>query len=177
MQQCLIDYVNDYNTRAKPFTWTWNAKTTSPDSNVTGTVALTDRLARPTVDTPDVRSDQGGELIKRGRDAQTFMTGFDPEFVILKTPIRTPVANTFAERWIGTLRRELLDRTIIWNRHQLERLVVDYIDHYNTHRPHRSLHQRPPSPQHRANAESRVPRRVIRSTRCDGLINEYRHAS
>jgi hypothetical protein len=43
------------------------------------------------------------------------------------------VANTFAERWIGSLRRELLDRTIIWNQHQLERLVVDYIEHYNTH--------------------------------------------
>ena len=49
---------------------------------------------------------------------------------ILKTPIRTPVANAFAERWIGTLRRELLDRTIVWNRRQLEHLVVDYIDHY-----------------------------------------------
>ena len=63
---------------------------------------------------------------------------------VLTTPVRTPVANAFAERWIGTLRRELLDRTIIWNRRQLERLVVDYIDHYNTHRPHRSLDQRPP---------------------------------
>ena len=41
------------------------------------------------------------------------------------------VANAFAERWIGTLRRELLDRTIIWNRRQLNKLVVDYIDHYN----------------------------------------------
>ena len=51
---------------------------------------------------------------------------------ILKTPVRTPVANAFAERWIGTLRRELLDRTIIWNRRQLNKLVVDYIDHYNT---------------------------------------------
>jgi putative transposase len=51
------------------------------------------------------------------------------------------VANSFAERSIGTLLRELLDRTIIWNQH---RLVTDYIDHYNTHRPHRSLDQRPP---------------------------------
>ena len=65
---------------------------------------------------------------------------------ILKTPIRTPVANAFAERWIGTLRRELLDRAIIWNQRQLERLVVDYIEHYNSHRPHRSLDQRPPAP-------------------------------
>lgn len=64
---------------------------------------------------------------------------------ILKTPVRTPVANAFAERWIGTLRRELLDRTLIWNQVQLERLIVDYIDHYNQHRPHRSLDQHPPS--------------------------------
>ena len=96
---------------------------------------------------------------------------------VLKTPIRTPVANSFAERWIGTLRRELLDRNIIWNQHQLERLVVDYIEHYNTHRPDRSLHQRPPAPQHRPNAESQEPPRVIRSSRCDGLINEYRNAA
>jgi transposase InsO family protein len=87
------------------------------------------------------------------------------------------VANTFAERWIGSLRRELLDRTIIWNKRQVERLVVDYIEHYNTHRPHRSLHQRPPAPQPPPNAESRQPPRVIRSSRCDGLINEYRTAA
>ena len=78
-----------------------------------------------------------------------FVDSFDEIFRteglnILKTPVRTPVANTFAERWIGTLRRELLDRTIVWNQHQLEQLVTDYIDHYNTHRPHRSLCHRPP---------------------------------
>ena len=80
-----------------------------------------------------------------------FIDAFDEIFrteglKILKTPARTPVANAFAERWIGTVRRELLDRTIIWNQRQVERLVVDYIDHYNTHRPHRSLDQRPPRP-------------------------------
>lgn len=46
-------------------------------------------------------------------------------FKILETPVRTPVANTFAERWIGSIRRELLDRTIIWNRRQLDQLVAD----------------------------------------------------
>jgi putative transposase len=117
----------------------------------------------------------------RDRGSQ-FIDAFDDVFAaeglkILKTPIRTQVANTFAERWIGTLRRELLDRTIIWNQHQLERLVIDYIEHYNTHRPHRSLHQRPPAPQHPLTAESQQPPHVIRSSRCDGLINEYRHAA
>ena len=85
----------------------------------------------------------------RDRGGQ-FVAAFDEIFqtegvTVLKTPVRTPVANAFAERWIGTLRRELLDRTIIWNRSQLERLVVEYIEHYNHHRPHRSLDQRPPS--------------------------------
>jgi putative transposase len=118
----------------------------------------------------------------RDRGSQ-FTASFDEVFKteamkILKTPIRTPVANSFAERWIGTLRRELLDRTIIWNQRQLEHLVVDYIDHYNAHRPHRSLHQRPP----RADRESTpatpaTPLRVVKSTRCDGLINEYRNAA
>ncbi len=98
---------------------------------------------------------------------------------ILKTPIRTPVANTFAERWIGTLRRELLDRTIIWNQRQLEGLIVDYIDHYNTHRPHRSLDHRPPRVNDTQVNASRDPAslRVARSGRCDGLINEYRKAA
>ena len=93
---------------------------------------------------------------------------------IIKTPVRTPVANAFAERWIGTVRRELLDRTIIWNRQQLERLVIDYIDHYN--RPHRSLTQRPPA-ETAPPKLAPTPRRVAKSTRCDDLINEYQHAA
>ena len=85
----------------------------------------------------------GCRALVRDRGSQ-FVAAFDEIFStegirVLKTPVRTPVANSFAERWIGTLRRELLDRTIIWNRGQLERLVIDYIDHYNTHRPHRVL--------------------------------------
>ena len=91
----------------------------------------------------------GARALVRDRGSQ-FVDSFDEIFrteglKILKTPVRTPVANTFAERWIGSIRRELLDRTIIWNRQQLERLVGDYINHYNSHRPHRSLEQRPPA--------------------------------
>ena len=80
----------------------------------------------------------GTRALVRDR-ANQFIDAFDEIFrtermKILKTPVRTPVANAFAERWIGTLRRELLDRTIIWNQHQLQRLVLDYIARYNTHR-------------------------------------------
>ncbi len=111
-----------------------------------------------------------------------FIDAFDEIFrteglKILKTPVRTPVANTFAERWIGTVRRELLDRTIIWNRSQVERLVIDYINHYNTHRPHRSLDQRPPLETDAPPRADQSHLRVVKSTRCNGLINEYQHAA
>ncbi|MCP3938383.1 MAG: transposase [Actinomycetia bacterium] len=119
------------------------------------------------------------EALVRDRGSQ-FIDAFDEIFrteglKVLKTPIRTPVANAFAERWIGSIRRELLDRTIVWNQRQLERRVIDYIEHYNEHRPHRSLDQRPPLA---ASPIVSAPHlRVMKSARCDGLINEYRHAA
>lgn len=117
----------------------------------------------------------------RDRGSQ-FIDSFDEifrteGFKILKTPARTPVANTYAERWIGSIRRELLDRTIIWNRRQLERLVVDYIEHYNQHRPHRSLGQRPPTPNADPLATPLATVTVLRTTRYGGLVNEYRNAA
>ena len=120
------------------------------------------------------------QALVRDRGSQ-FIDAFDEIFrtegmKILKTPVRTPVANAFAERWIGTLRRELLDRTIIWNRRQLNNLVVDYIDHHNTHRPHRSLDQRPPVATDAADQPDRHLQ-VARTARCGGLINEYRNAA
>ena len=120
------------------------------------------------------------QALVRDRASQ-FIDAFDEIFrtkrmKILKTPVRTPVANAFAERWIGTLRRELLDRTIIWNRRQLNKLVVDYIDHYNTHRPHRSLDQRPPVATDPPDQPDRHLQ-VVKTARCDGLINEYRNAA
>jgi len=58
----------------------------------------------------------------------------------IRIPPRSPQANAFAERWVRTLRHELLDRTIIWNEHQLRQLLDEYIDHYNNHRPHRGIY-------------------------------------
>jgi transposase InsO family protein len=123
----------------------------------------------------------GSRALVRDRGSQ-FIDAFDEifrteGFKILKTPVRTPVANAFAERWIGSIRKELLDRTIIWNRHQLERLVIDYIEHYNTHRPHRSLNQQPPLATSRSSPPAHLHLRVMKSARCDGLIHEYRRAA
>ena len=56
----------------------------------------------------------------------------------------SPQANAFAERWVCAVRQELLDSTIIWNERQLWRLLVQYLEHYNEYRPHRSLDQRAP---------------------------------
>jgi transposase InsO family protein len=122
------------------------------------------------------------KALVRDRGSQ-FTHSFDEVFrtegmKVLKTPVRTPVANSIAERWIGTLRRELLDRTIIWNQRQLHRLVKEYIDHYNTHRPHRSLQQRAPTaPPATTDTRPRPTANVIRLPRCDGLVNEYKNAA
>jgi putative transposase len=87
-------------------------------------------------------------LIRDG--ASQFIAAFDEVFrsdgaTIIRTPPYTPVANAFAERWVGTVRRELCDRTLIWNARHLERLLDEYVEHYNTHRPHRTLGQRAPN--------------------------------
>ena len=54
--------------------------------------------------------------------------------------VRTPRMNAIAERWIGGCRRELLDRTLVWNRAHLRQIMRQYETHHNQHRPHRSLH-------------------------------------
>jgi len=121
------------------------------------------------------------KALVRDRGSQ-FIDDFDEilrteSFKILKTPVRTPVANTFAERWIGSIRRELLDRTIIWNRRQLDRLVTDYVTHYNEHRPHRSLEQRPPQSVHEPPPAPPAAITALRTNRCDRLIHEYENAA
>lgn len=69
------------------------------------------------------------------------------------------------------MRHEVLDRTIIWNERQLRTLLVDYIDHYRPHRPHRSLDQAAPADSNVITVEPGRP--IVRHTRCGGLINEY----
>jgi len=93
--------------------------------------------------------------------------GADP----ITTPPRAPKANAFAERWVRSVRHELLDRTLIWNRRQLGRLLADY----NQHRPHQSLSQRPPTGSDVATMDP--GRSIDRRNVCGGLINEYRTAA
>jgi hypothetical protein len=88
------------------------------------------------------------KFVIRDRDAK-FTVALDTVFAsvgvrVVRSPVRAPRANAFAERWIGTLRRECLDRLLIINEQHLRRVLNEYVEHYNTHRPHRSLDQRPP---------------------------------
>jgi len=117
-------------------------------------------------------------LIRDG--AGQFIRGFDEVFrsdgaTIIRTPPRTPVANAYAERWVGSVRREVLDRTVVWNRRQLERHLREYVAHYNTHRPHRTLGQR--APDCSKVVAYRPGRPIRRHPSCAGLINEYRQAA
>jgi putative transposase len=96
----------------------------------------------------------------------------------IRTPVRAPRANAFIERWIGTVRRECLDRILVVNRRQLERLLPAYIRHYNEHRPHRSLDQRPPIEEPPPGSETVVVLdRVRRRDVLGGLIHEYKAAA
>jgi putative transposase len=112
-----------------------------------------------------------------------FTRDFDAVFAregieIVKTPVRAPKANAVAERFVRTARAECLDWLLIMNRRHLERVLRVFIDHYNTHRPHRSLHLTPPEagacePGAIGSAASVLQRR----NRLGGLIHEYSYAA
>jgi putative transposase len=97
---------------------------------------------------------------------------------ILASPPQAPRANAICERMIGTLRREVFDRLLIVNEHHLRRMLTEYLLHYNTARPHRSLGQLAP-----AQADTRPPQinlaehRIRRKQVLGGLTHEYQIAA
>jgi hypothetical protein len=64
---------------------------------------------------------------------------------VIRTPLQAPKANAFAERWVGSARRECLYWLIIRGRPHLERVLDEYVDHYNNERPHSGLQLQPPN--------------------------------
>jgi transposase InsO family protein len=115
----------------------------------------------------------------RDRDSK-FTTAFDGVFAgngtrVIKTPVRSPRANAYAERFVGTLRRECLDHVLVLGERHLRQVLADYARHYNGHRPHQGLQQEPPlrRPIEAIDITARIERRQV----LGGLISEYCRAA
>jgi putative transposase len=96
---------------------------------------------------------------------------------IMTTLPRTPRMNAICERVIGTLRRELLDRTLVLGERHLALVLREYLKHYNRHRPHQSRQQRPPDIETQSVRDVADLRSVGRKPVVAGVINEYHHAA
>jgi putative transposase len=121
----------------------------------------------------------GFRFLIRDRDSK-FTSAFDEVFAgngtrVIKTPVQSPRANCFAERFVGTLRRECLDHVLILGERHLRRVLAEYVRQYNGHRPHQGLQQDPPlrQPRHAVDITARIDRRCV----LGGLISEYRRAA
>jgi hypothetical protein len=116
----------------------------------------------------------------RDRDAK-LTAAFDAVFAganiqMIMTPVQAPRANAIAERFVGSIRRELLDRILIINQHHAASVLAEYADHFNRHRPHRALAQAAPLralPDHRQTDTSPLRRH----DRLGGLLHEYQHVA
>lgn len=114
--------------------------------------------------------------------ATVFVASFDEIFTtegidVLRSPPGAPRANAIAERFVRTARTEMLDHTLIWNERQLRSMMIEFLEHYNGHRPHRGIHQRAPDTIDQAAPEP-IPIDEIRRTRIlNGLINQYHRAA
>ncbi len=89
---------------------------------------------------------------------------------VIRTPIRSPKANAFAERFARTVRQEGLDHILVSGEWHLRRILGKYVSYYNQERPHRGLSLETPEPQL---ASNRPGSEVVRVNRLGGLIHEY----
>jgi putative transposase len=116
----------------------------------------------------------------RDRDSK-FTAAFEAVFTaidvrIITTPVRAPQANAIAERFVGTVRRELLDRILIINQRHAAAVLREFERHYNDHRPHRTLGQAAPSRPLPRRATTEIPK-IKRRDRLGGLLHEYQQVT
>jgi transposase InsO family protein len=118
------------------------------------------------------------KFLIRDRDAK-FTASFDEAFASvgirqLRTPVRSPRANAFAERWVRTVREDCLDHLLVFSRRHLEEVLTKYVRHYNEARPHRGLELGQPIPRTgTAIANGLITRRDI----LGGIVHEYERAA
>ena len=93
---------------------------------------------------------------------------------IIRAAVQAPRMNSIMEGWVGSCRRELLDRTLVWNQRHLMSVLREYKDFYNTHRPHRALKQAAPLRPLPDGITDLDQFRVQRRDRAGGVIHEYR---
>jgi transposase InsO family protein len=116
------------------------------------------------------------KFLIRDRDAK-FTASFDEVFTsegirVIKTPVRSPRANAYAERWVRTVRTECLDWILVLGRRHVYGILQEYVRHYNQHRPHRGLDLGVPVPI--GNSVAAPPSLgVERRDVLGGLIHEY----
>jgi transposase InsO family protein len=113
-------------------------------------------------------------VLLHDRDAK-FPPTFDAVFAaqgarVVRAPFRAPRANAFAERWVGTIRRECLDWLLILGTRHLDQAVREYVRHSNAARPHRALQLQPPLPR---GQPVEWGGRVLRHDRLGGVLHEY----
>ena len=118
------------------------------------------------------------KFVLHDRDA-SFTTAFDSVFQsarvrVIRSAVRAPRMNSIMERWIGSCRRELFDRTLICNQRYLMTFLREYEDFCNTHRPHRTLNQAAPLRPLPDGVTGLDHFRVLRRDRAGGVIHEYR---
>jgi transposase InsO family protein len=114
-----------------------------------------------------------------------FTRSFDAVFqaagvTILRSAVQAPRMNAICERLAGTLRREVLDRSLILGEAHLRAVLAEYQQHYNTARPHQGIGQRIPDAAHhdpRDSAAGPETWRIRRKPVLNGLINEYERAA
>lgn len=97
---------------------------------------------------------------------------------VIRTPVRAPNANAFAERWVRTVRSDCLDRILILGHRHLDRVLRVYWKHYNEHRPPRGLQLIPPNGSDTLAVEQASTAPIVdRHDLLGGLIHEYQRAA